>query len=285
MTVLDDLRDIVLVDALLSARLESTEGLANARFVEARARQSVGSQAAWIEVAGAYALFDGPDSPLTQSFGLGMQKEVTPADFETIEAFFRDRNAPVYLEVSPLASGELLSQLNERHYHPIEYTCVLCRRIGPNFRLPQTRSESIEVRRITADESEPWAQTSALGWSEHPEFTEMILGFGRTFASTVGATGMQAEIKGKSIATGVVVIANGVALLAGASTIPEARRQGAQSALLEARLRFAVEQGCDLAMMCALPGSPSQRNAQRNGFQIAYTRTKWKLGSSHRAPE
>ena len=67
MTELDDLRDIVLVDALLSVRLERTEGLANARFVEARARQPAGSRAAWIEVAGAYALFDGPDSPLTQS--------------------------------------------------------------------------------------------------------------------------------------------------------------------------------------------------------------------------
>ena len=88
---------------------------------------------------------------------------------------------------------------------------------------------------------------------------------------------MQAEIDGQPVATGVVFIANGVALLAGASTIPNARRKGAQSQLLEARLRYAVEQGCDLAMMCALPGSPSQRNAQRNGFQIAYTRTKWKL--------
>jgi hypothetical protein len=28
-------------------------------------------------------------------------------------------------------------------------------------------------------------------------------------------------------------------------------------------------------MMGALPGSNSQRNAERNGFQIAYTRTKW----------
>jgi hypothetical protein len=28
-------------------------------------------------------------------------------------------------------------------------------------------------------------------------------------------------------------------------------------------------------MMGALPGSPSQRNAERHGFRIAYTRTKW----------
>jgi predicted acetyltransferase len=72
-------------------------------------------------------------------------------------------------------------------------------------------------------------------------------------------------------------ICEGVALMAGASTIPDARKQGAQLALLENRLRFAAEQGCDIAMMCALPGSASQRNAERQGFRIAYTRIKWQL--------
>jgi hypothetical protein len=47
--------------------------------------------------------------------------------------------------------------------------------------------------------------------------------------------------------------------------------------LLDSRLRYAAEQGCDIAMMCAQPGTPSQRNAERNGFRIAYTRIKWRL--------
>jgi len=84
-----------------------------------------------------------------------------------------------------------------------------------------------------------------------------------------------AEQDGKPIATAGLNIHNGVALFAGASTIPEARKQGAQRALLESRLRYAAESGCDLAMMCAEPGSSSQRNAERQGFRIAYTRVKW----------
>jgi len=70
---------------------------------------------------------------------------------------------------------------------------------------------------------------------------------------------------------------DGCVLYAGASTVPEGRKQGAQLALLERRLDFAIDQGCDLAMMCAQPGSSSQRNAERRGFRIAYTRVKWKL--------
>lgn len=269
--------ELVLVDNELSERLERTEGLANARFVEARAQQSAQSGATWIEVAGAHAMFDGAESPLTQSFGLGMGGEVTSDDFEKLESFFRERNAPVLLEVSPLASMDLLAHLTHRNYRPIEYTNVMCRRIGPNTALPRRQNPEVRVRSIGPTETENWAHCSARGWSDNPEFYEMILGYGRTFATTQGATGMLAEIESKPVATGVVFIAEKVALLAGASTIPEARRQGAQSALLESRLSYAVEQGCDLAMMGALPGSPSQRNAQRNGFQIAYTRTKWKL--------
>jgi hypothetical protein len=50
-----------------------------------------------------------------------------------------------------------------------------------------------------------------------------------------------------------------------------------QGALLEARMRYAWEHGCDLAMMVAEAGSNSQRNAERQGFRVAYTRMKWKL--------
>src|SRR6185295_18845386 len=48
-----------------------------------------------------------------------------------------------------------------------------------------------------------------------------------------------------------------------------------EMALVYARLRYAAARGCDLALMGALPGSGSQRNAERNGFRIAYTRIKW----------
>lgn len=84
-----------------------------------------------------------------------------------------------------------------------------------------------------------------------------------------------AEFDGQLAATGGVMVCGDVGVLAGASTIPEFRRRGAQNALLTARLKAVRERGCDIAMMAAEPGSASQRNAERNGFRIAYTRTKW----------
>ena len=75
----------------------------------------------------------------------------------------------------------------------------------------------------------------------------------------------------------MLAVHGGVAVLAGASKRPAWRRRGAQTALLAARLRQARQIGCDLAMICARPGSDSHRNAERRGFQVAYTRIKWHL--------
>ena len=91
------------------------------------------------------------------------------------------------------------------------------------------------------------------------------------------ATCFFAERDGEPIATAALFMHEGTALLAGASTVPAGRRQGAQNALLDTRLQTAASNGCDLAMMVAAPGSASQRNAERQGFRIAYTRTKWML--------
>ena len=57
----------------------------------------------------------------------------------------------------------------------------------------------------------------------------------------------------------------------------ERRNRGAQNALIDARLSYATDHGCSIAMMVASPGSQSQKNAEKKDFRLAYTRTKWKL--------
>lgn len=264
-------------DLALARRLERAEARGNAEFVEARASVSPESGAGWIEVAGAYAMFDTVTSPATQTFGLGLFETITPAGMETIEEFFRQRGAGVFHEVSPLADPALLTLLNERGYQPMEFTSVMFRPIRRDTSYAEARNERIQTRLIEESDHELFAQTSAKGWSESTEFADMILEFARIGAKKPGGLSFLAELDRHAIATGAMSICDGVALLAGASTIPEGRRQGAQLALLDSRLRFAAEHNCDLAMMCASPGSASQRNAERQGFHIAYTRIKWRL--------
>jgi GNAT superfamily N-acetyltransferase len=264
-------------DLSLSQRLERTEAVSNARFVEARAKAFPNSGAEWMDIGCTYAMFDGVESPVTQTFGLGLFNPLSASDLDRIEHFFRQRGAPVFHEVSPLADATAFALLNERHYQPFEFTSVLFRPIQRGVDFAELRNEKIQVRRVGAGEIELWARTSAQGWSEFPELGDFMLGFGRISARRADGLSFIAELDGKAIATGAMNIHEGVALLAGASTIPEGRKQGAQLALLNSRLRYAAEHGCDIAAMGALPGSASQRNAERQGFRIAYTRSKWRL--------
>lgn len=269
-------RDYPLVDRTLAQRLERAEGMANRRMIEARARLAPEIGAAWVESAGACAMFDGADSPLTQTFGLGMFEVPTAASLDVIERFYRDRGVAVNQEVSPIADPSVFPLLVARGYHPIEFTSVMFRPIDADVALPAD-NQSIEVARVVADDQGQWAKTAAAGWSESAGLAEFMLDVGRVQGAAEDAHRFIASLDGEPVAAAGLSVHGGVALLAGASTIPSARRQGAQQALLAARLRFAAGQGCDLAMMCALPGSGSQRNAERRGFRIAYTRIKWLL--------
>jgi GNAT superfamily N-acetyltransferase len=211
-----------------------------------------------------------------------MEQSPTADDFDALEAFFLDRRADVRHEVSPLAGVAIFSALSVRGYTPIELTSVMFRSIahgstdGDSDPPAHERiNPSLQVRHISADESEIFATTAAKGWSESADHRPFLEGIGRVIATRADSPCFVAELEGRPMATGVLVLSDGVALLAGASTVPEHRRQGAQLALLGARLGFARSKGCDIAMMCAAPGSASQRNAERHGFRIAYTRVKW----------
>lgn len=267
-------------DLALARRLERAEASRNAAFVESRAELQPGLRATWTEVAGTYAMFDGVDSPLTQSFGLGLFETIGPAEMQALENFFRDRGAEVFHEVSPIADPSLLTLLNERGYQPVELTSVLIRPIAVVLDPVRPRDERIVVRGIDPGEEDLWARVAAEGWGETAELSAFVRDMGQVIARSKGSFCFLAELEGRPIAAAALGLADGVALLAGASTIPSARNRGAQLALLQARLRFAADRGCDLAMMGARPGSTSQRNAERQDFRIVYTRIKWQLRST-----
>lgn len=262
----------------LARRLERAEAVAGAQFVETRAHVSPKTGACWIEVAGAYVMFDGAQSPITQTFGLGVFQMPSTAEMDAIEAFFFQRDAAVNHEVSPVVDKALLAMLTERGYQPIELSDVMFLQfatLSPGPPAAPSGDGAITVRLARHEDIDTWAETSAKGWSEIAQFSSAIQDLMRVSAARKTFVPFLAELDGRPIATGGLVIHEGVALLAGASTVPEWRHRGAQHALYEHRLDHAVRAGCDLAMVCTEPGSASQRNALRNGFRIAYTRIKW----------
>jgi GNAT superfamily N-acetyltransferase len=262
----------------LSKRLERAEGHACLQFAKARRRLFPESCAEWMECAGAYAVFDGVDSPITQTFGLGLFEELTAASLDTIERFFLDRGAPVLHEVSPLVGAAALDLLCSRHYRPVEISSVMYRPIENAKPSDDPGAGDIRVRVTVPEEAQLWASVNAAAWThEHPEMRETLLKMSAISAARGGSPCFLAELEGQPGAAASLWIHDGVALFAGAATLPEMRRRGLQAALLQERLRYAFNNGCDLAMIVTEAGSNSQRNAERKGFRVAYTRMKWRL--------
>ncbi|HVZ83547.1 MAG TPA: GNAT family N-acetyltransferase [Terracidiphilus sp.] len=264
-------------DHALARRLEAAEGNACMQFAAARLHAFPESGAAWIKCAGADAVFDGADSPITQTFGLGVFEPLTPAALDTIEQFLLSRGAVPMHEVSPFAGAATLDLLCARGYRPFEISSVLYQPLG-NASVNKDTSPHIRIRIVAPGEAEQWAAVSARGWThEHPELEEFVRSTGRLLVARENSPCFLAELDGQPAAAAALCLHQGVALLAGAATVPEHRRNGLQAALLAERLRYAAAQGCDLAMMVTEAGSNSQRNAERAGFRVAYTRLKWKL--------
>jgi GNAT superfamily N-acetyltransferase len=184
----------------------------------------------------------------------------------------------VQAEVSSLADPAVATALTERGYRIVSFENVLGRRVGPGEN--RSTAAGIEVTRVGGEEFELWLEVVLDGFAHaddqgvpsHEEFPrEVIANAERDFAAA-GVRGYIALLDGVVAGGGSLRIAEGVAQLTGAATAPEHRHRSVQTALLSARLAAAAAAGCDLAVVTTQPGSRSQQNVQRQGFDLLYTR-------------
>lgn len=260
----------------LARRLETTDALAGVEFARSWARLNSFTGEVSLPVGGGLASFAGIDSPVTQAFGLGLDGPVTKADMAAMEEFYRAHGSPANIETCPLADPSLLTLLNERGYRPIEYSNVFVRELSDrdSQAWPDPASE-VRVRRPAEDEAESYSLLVATSFFETIEISPEFLSIFISCFSAAGAFFFMAEVDGVPAGGGMMSIHRGVASLGGTGTLPAFRNRGVQRALLLARLGAAAESGCDLAMVATSPGSGSQRNVERLGFRVVYTRTKF----------
>ena len=268
------------MDLELARALERTDGMLGMSFTAVHGRLDPARGAASRELDGVYAIYDGDGSPLSQTFGLGLSAPVTGALLDDLEAFFESRGAAVTHEVSSLAGVEPLAALVARGYAPCELSTVLVRELDRDLAPPHPNG--LRVRVIEPGDERIWIDTAVAGWATDPDVGPLMPAVARLVCHNEAMSHFLVERDGEPIATGSLGLSPEVAVLAGASTIAAGRGQGAQALLLAARLAEAARRGCSLAMVVASPGSASQRNAERRGFRVAYTRTKWRRDPARR---
>jgi len=270
-------REPLFCDTALAGRIERAEVQLIAQSSEA-ARRRAGTAGFAIPVAGGVASFAGEGSPYNKVAGLGFGGVPDPAALDEIEKAFATCGSPVQVELAHLADPAIAPLLAGRGYRLESFENVLGRALTgePQRVMPP----GVEVRPSGEEEFETWLDVVAEG-SVHPdtqgvpwheEFSrEAIIGAERDSAAA-GDVRYAALRDGIIVGGGTMRMAEGVAQLTGAATAPAHRRRGVQTALLSARLADAAAAGCDVAVIITQPGSKSQQNAQRQGFDLLYTR-------------
>jgi len=208
--------------------------------------------------------------------GLGLSGTVSKEEFGRLEEFYFSRKEPVRVETCPLADGSLIEHYRERGYSVSEFSNVMVRPVEKAPAIAFT--PGIEIQRVAEGEIDLWTLTVSQGFAEHFPVTQELLGVMRLFASGKHTECYFARLDGKIAGGATMAVRGRIAGLFGASTLPQYRNRGVQTALLHARMQRAAEQGCELAISLAQPGSASQRNITRQGFRTVYTRVKFERG-------
>ena len=233
---------------------------------------------AW-PIGGSFAVLGEADSPFNKLIGLGFDGLPDAAELDAIERGHAARRARLQVELATLADPAVGRLLTSRGYRLIGFENVLARRLD---QVATGAAEGIGIVEVDADSSARWITTVTEaflqadvfdGPESHESFDRATLE--RTyqyFAAVPGASRLLARLDGEVAGGASLFMHEHTALLCGAATLPASRRRGVQSALLQARLTRAREAGCDMAVVTTQPGSKSQENVQRAGFELIYSR-------------
>jgi GNAT superfamily N-acetyltransferase len=261
----------MLSDLDLARRLEETESFASEVFALRASLRRPGADVAVEPVAGGRAVFAGPGSPLTEAKAMGLHGPVTEADLDRLEAFYFSRREPCRVFVCPLADPSLVEGLGHRGYRLSGFEDFLAMPLGPDATEPPP-GPGLEIRRAEPDEADLYASVVAPNFAGPEGLTDDLTYLLASMFGMEHGSAFLAYVDGQPAGGGAVLIHRGVALLAGAATLPAYRNRGVHAALHHARLALARRSDCDLAAQGASPGSTSHRNAERRGLRVAYTR-------------
>lgn len=274
----------LLIEPALVRRVEALGVSDLARYVDEARASAIYPEAAVFRAGGGGAFWYSHGNIVNSAFGLGMSGPVEQEEVAAIVAFFAERDEPARIDVCPYADSSLMRWLSTYGFVATGFETVLLQRVGAEEEgvdegCSPIRPDgpSVMVRQATShDERELWAELEARGFGDDVATDEDLV-LARAIALRRDAVHLIGYVNGQPAGTGMLVLADGAAMLNGDATLPGFRNKGVQTALLHARLRRASEAGCDLAVIEASPGGTSERNQQRVGFHVAYTRVTMEL--------
>jgi hypothetical protein len=198
--------------------------------------------------------------------GLGFDHPVTETMIDELEAFYTAHGIPTRIDACPFADSKLFEILNARGYAVEFFMNTWVRNAEPVSFEPDP---AVAVTVIESAARTEWRDTMARGFANKDEIG--LDPIAHTVSHLPGKLLFLARIDGTAIGAAAAQISDSVGLVNGASTRVGYRRRGAQQALLAARINH-LAGGCELMTVTSSPGTHSERNIQRFGFQLLHTK-------------
>ena len=261
------------VDQALARRLEAAEEAPQMMYARLYEEQHPEIGAAVEPICGGHMIFAGLGSPVGRATGLGFDGPVFPADLDRVEEFYRSHRAPAQVDICPLTDAGLLELLKDRGYSFTEFNNVLYRRLTRED-ISDGESAQAPVRPAAAGEAEKFAAVIERCFFPEGGGPPDLAGLFVPMFQMDGTLPFVAEIEGQPAACGsaLLIPQHGVVALCGAGTLPQFRRRGLQTALIRARMAAAFQAGAEYAVIVTRGGTASQRNAERAGLRLAYSK-------------
>lgn len=231
-------------------------------------------------IAGGWMTFDGEGSWGNLAVGLGLDGPVSDEELDRLVAFYAQRGVEPRIEVCPFAHASLLRGLAERGFALHEFENVLAREIAPDEDLraqaPHGWPEGLEIVRVDpadAAQVRVFVDVSTSGFRpEGAPIAPALFETTRRIVAHPQCDSYLALVNGEPAGGGSVETGTEGAALFGASVLPQFRGRGIQQALILRRLERVRERGGSLACISTHPGIPTERNAIRLGFFMAYSK-------------
>jgi ribosomal protein S18 acetylase RimI-like enzyme len=260
------------VDKALARRLESGEEMPQVMYARMFQKTRPAMGAAEEEICGGHMVFAGLGSPIGRATGVGLDRPFTAEDLNQVEEFYRTHKAPSQVDLCPMHEASVFELFKERGYGIAELNNVLYRELDAEEKFPAPPA-GCEIRRSRLEEADTAGAIveSAFFPDGAPEAFRGLIA---PFYQMERALAFVASVEGRLVAcgTGLVIPEHKIFALCGAGTLAEFRGRGLQTALLRARMAAAEEAGCEYAVVVTQGGSISQRNAERLGFRVAYSK-------------
>ncbi len=250
-------------------------------FARVLAAQDPSWRTEWFPLGGGSSVLCGRGLYVNRLMGAGIERSLGQSDLELLERRCAVVGVAAAVETTPATHPGTVEMLVARGYDVADRTSALGRALTDGDLAPSQYAPldpTLSIERADGDLLPLWQETSASGWGHRETDARRASdAFARAAAAVDGEhfVLVRSVADGRPVAAASLTMRSGVATLGGMSTVPGERGRGVQSALIRHRLRAAQASGCDLATSTAEPGSGSERNLMRHGFEPWCTIETW----------